>query len=684
MAPNEASSPVTDAAAFDALFHRSPTGLVILDTELRVLRINIIRPVLHKLPPDQVTGRRLTDVYDLSAPDDVLAMLHDVLESGAPARRRLVGVRPKSSPGPEHLFSVSVSRLESPQGKVLGLLAEMLDVTESEQLAARLRVLASMREHVGQTLDVVATCEELVRAVVPDLADIAVVEVVDSVIRGENPPPSPLGREVPLRRVAYGHRAGDEHIQAHPVGDVRALPFSTPYAQTLADLKPRLVALGSDTPWLAADPPRSEAIRASGARSLITVPLTLRRTVLGLLSLYRTHEAHVYDTDDVALAVAIGAYSSLCIDNARRYTREHTIALTIQRRVLPPCPATQITVETAHLHVPSQLGGGSGFDTFALPGARTALVVGENKGQGIHAATALGQIRTASHALAALDLEPDELVARLNDATVSLAQEQAALPPSDAMPVTGSCVYAVYDPLARTCTIALAGHPPPVIAHPDGRTEVLNPPSGPPLGTVDGPPFPSATIPVADGSVLAFYTESLLDASPSPDTLQQVLAHPDRPLQDLCDEVLYRLRGGTCQGDIVLLLARTHAFPAEQVAAWHLGHHPKAVTTARSHALHQLTLWGVDDETAYATQMIVSELVTNGIRYGAPPLRLRLIKDRTLTCEVHDGNAVAPRLRHAKTIDEGGRGLFIIAQLAQNWGVRYSPDGKTVWAELAL
>ncbi|WP_240634318.1 MULTISPECIES: SpoIIE family protein phosphatase [Streptomyces] len=489
---------------------------------------------------------------------------------------------------------------------------------------------------------------------------------------------------MPLRRAAFGHSGGDEQNHAHPVGDVRALPFPTPYAQTLADLKPRLVTLGPDTPWLAAVPQRGKAIRASGAHSLITAPLTLRGTVLGLLSLYRTDQANLYDTGDVTLALAVAAHTALCIDNARRYTREHAIASTIQRHVLLPRPASQTTVETAHLHVPSEVGGGGGFDTFALSGARTALEVGEVVGQGIYAATTLGQMRTACHSLAALDLEPDELLARLNDTAISLAQERAALPPGDRMPLRGTCAYAVYDPLAQTCTIALAGHPPPVIAHPDGRTEIPDLPAGPPLGSAEGPPFAATTIPVADGSVLAFYTASLLHTSPSPDTLQRVLAHPGRPLQDLCDDVLYRLRNDTRHGDVFLLLARTHPFPADQVATWQLDNHPQAVATARAHAQHQLALWGVDEETTYTTEMIVSELVTNAVRYGTPPLRLRLIKDRTLTCEVHDGNPLAPRLRHAKTVDEGGRGLFIVAQLAQNWGVRYSLDGKTVWAEQIL
>ncbi|MFC5204443.1 MULTISPECIES: ATP-binding protein [Streptomyces] len=166
--------------------------------------------------------------------------------------------------------------------------------------------------------------------------------------------------------------------------------------------------------------------------------------------------------------------------------------------------------------------------------------------------------------------------------------------------------------------------------------------------------------------------------------LQRVLSQVDRPLQDLCDDVVYRLRDDPRNGDVFLLLARTHPLPADQVAMWHLDQNPEAVARARAHAQRQAAAWGLDEETAYTTEMIVSELVTNAIHYGTPPLRLQLILDRTLTCEVQDSNSLAPRLRHANTVDEGGRGLFIVARLARNWGVRYSTDGKTVWAEQTL
>jgi hypothetical protein len=251
-------------------------------------------------------------------------------------------------------------------------------------------------------------------------------------------------------------------------------------------------------------------------------------------------------------------------------------------------------------------------------------------------------------------------------------------------------VYAIYDPLARTCTYARAHHPPPVIVSPDGTAvEVPDVPPGPLLGTSDGPPFTAATVKLAAGSILAFYTPSILPAAPSGDPgdqgpLRRVLADAQRPLQDLCDDVVYSLRDSPRPGDAVVVLARTRTFPPGQTGTWEFGPHPEAAGMARARVRHQLAAWKVDEETAQATELIVSELVTTAIRYGAPPMWLRIIKDLSISCEVHDGSPVAPRLRHPGTLDEFGRGIGIVGRLVQAWGTRYTSDGKIVWTEQAL
>jgi hypothetical protein len=90
--------------------------------------------------------------------------------------------------------------------------------------------------------------------------------------------------------------------------------------------------------------------------------------------------------------------------------------------------------------------------------------------------------------------------------------------------------------------------------------------------------------------------------------------------------------------------------------------------------------WGLG-ELATTTELIVSELVTNATRYATPPLRLQLLRDARLTCEVSDASGTAPRLRHARSMDEGGRGLFPVAEFSHRWGSRYTADGKIIWAE---
>ncbi|MFE6151706.1 SpoIIE family protein phosphatase [Streptomyces sp. NPDC057889] len=677
-------------AILDALFTRSPVGLHVLDTGLRVVRVNSAARSMRGVSVEGLVGLHFAEAYaGLTAPDEVEAMLRGVLESGVPVREYLVRARMASEQGREGIGSVSVFRLQDPQGTVLGLTVTVVDVTEQEQARARKRVLNTVRERVGRTLDVIATCQELVETLVPGFADIAMVDIVDAVVHGEESPTGPLAQDVALRRAAYRARDGLK-AQDHPVSDVRSLNLLTPYAQAMSDFRPRLVPVSPGIPWL--DAARAGGVRAVGAHTLIVAPLVLRGTALGVLSLIRAGGSDPYNEDDVGLAADVASHTALCIDNARRFTREYTIAATVQRHQLPRCPASHSTVETAHLHVLGAGGGGGWFDTIPLSGARTALVVGEVTGRGIQTATTMGQLRTVIRSLAALDLQPDELLARLNDTAAFLAAERAARHPSDPLhpqPLSANCVYAVYDPVTRTCTFARAGHTTPVIVRPDSSTEVPDSTPGPLLGSAEGPPFAATTTDVPHGSILALYTPAILPTPPvdsdgAPARLHDVLAQPGRPLEHPCNDILYTLRNKDRPGDAVLLLARTRPFPAHSLATWLLDHDTTAAATARGHTRRTLADWNVNEDTAYAAELIVSELVTNAIRYGTPPLQLRLIKNRTLTCEVHDDSATSPRLRHARTVDEGGRGLFIVAQLAQSWGTRYTTEGKTVWSEQTL
>lgn len=677
-----------DAAVLGALFRQAPVGLHILDPDLRVVRMNIATRALRDVPAADVIGRKFTDAYRLDEPEVQEAVARRVLQTGEPAMDHLVRASLKVRHGRRRraVYSASLFRLEGPRGEVLGLVASAVDVTEREATRGRLAVLDTVRERVGQRLDVVAVCQELVDAVVPAFASIVVVEVVDDVVRGEAPPLVPLAPDVPLRRAAFRGVTS-----AHPVGDVRQLPAGTPFSQVLFDLRPRLVPIEEHSPWLDADPARASAIRASEAHSLIVAPLAVRGEALGVVSFYRHGSADPFDEHDLRLALDICAHAALCVDNARRYTRERTIAATVQRRMLPQRPPSRTTaLETVHIHLPGTEGAGAWFDVIALPGARTALVVGDVGGQGIEAATTMGQLRTVIHSLAALDVEPDELLARLSDTATRLAAERAELPMADPLrrePVTAGCIVAVYDPVELTCTIARAGSPEPVAVLPDGSVRTLSAPAGPLLaGGGDDAPYPATTVAVPADSTLAFCTAALAaDLLVETGALRRTLERYGlRPLRELCDTVTYAVTDDSRRGNALMLLARTSDFPAGQVLDLDLPAGPEAGPAARQGARRQLAEWGLDEETAFTAELVVSELVGNAVRYGEPPLRLRLILDQSLTCEVRDTGASAPRVKHARTVDETGRGLFIIAHIADQWGTRYHPGGKTIWAVLEL
>lgn len=165
--------------------------------------------------------------------------------------------------------------------------------------------------------------------------------------------------------------------------------------------------------------------------------------------------------------------------------------------------------------------------------------------------------------------------------------------------------------------------------------------------------------------------------------LRRFLSNPVPALQDTCDAVIGARQPSSPDDDIVLLLARTRALEADQVASWTLPNDPAVVTTARALTSRHLATWGLQ-ELDFTTQLVVSELVTNAIRYATGPIQLRLILDRTLICEVTDGSSTAAHLRRADLADEGGRGLYLIAQLTERWGTRFSARGKTIWAEQTL
>ncbi|MER7164008.1 ATP-binding SpoIIE family protein phosphatase, partial [Streptomyces lydicus] len=331
--------------------------------------------------------------------------------------------------------------------------------------------------------------------------------------------------------------------------------------------------------------------------------------------------------------------------------------------------------------------GGDWFDIIPLPGARVALVVGDVVGHGLHAAATMGRLRTAVHNFANLDLPPDEILWHLDELVTRIDQDEGA--EGAEAPVTGAtCLYAIYDPATGTCTMARAGHVQPLVVRPDGTAELADVPGGPPLG-LGGLPFETWQQPLPEDSRLVLFTDGLVedrdrDIDEGLALLTRTLSgHAQQAPEEICEAALGALLPERPSDDIALLVARTRVLDAAHVADWDVPPDPSAVAQVRAAAVRKLIEWGLADE-AFTTELILSELVTNSIRYASGPIRVRLIRDTALICEVSDRSSTSPHLRQAATTDEGGRGLFLIAQLAERWGTRYTSGGKVIWTEQTL
>ncbi|MCG8969358.1 SpoIIE family protein phosphatase [Streptomyces sp. CL12-4] len=653
----------------DAVLHSVREGVLIVGGEGWLLLANDEAHRLLDLPPD-AEGRH---VLDLGLPDDTARLL----DSGRVATDEVHLVK-------DRLLAINL-RPTDERGGPPGSVATLRDSTELRALSGRaetarerLDMLYDAGVGIGTSLDVTRTAEELAELAAPRFADYVTVDLFDSVLSGGQPE-----AVTPLRRTALSGVDGNAPL--YPVGRQIRFVASSPQGQTLVTGRPVLEPdLGRAPGWQAQDLERSAQIVDYGIHSLITVPLRAGALVLGVVGFWRSRRPEPFDDDELALAEELVARAAVSIDNARRYTREHGMAVTLQRSLLPRRMPEQNALEVAHRYLPAQAGvGGDWFDVLPLSGARVALVVGDVVGHGLHAAATMGRLRTAVHNFSALDLPPEELLTLLDELVARIDQDEAA--EDGSAPVTGAtCLYAIYDPVAGTCVVARAGHPPPALIRPDGSVEFPEVPAGPPLG-LGGLPFETAELHLAEGSRLVLYTDGLVedrehDIDVGLEQLRRALEISGESPEDTCRTVLDARLPDRPGDDIALLVARTRVLGPDRVAEWRVPSDPAAVGEVRAQVTRRLAEWGLD-ELAFTTELILSELVTNAIRYGGETVHVRVLRDRSLICEVFDSSSTSPHLRYAAMTDEGGRGLFLVAQLAERWGTRYTPDGKVIWAE---
>ncbi|MFF2513656.1 SpoIIE family protein phosphatase [Streptomyces sp. NPDC058086] len=684
----------TDLAASQAIFGQSPFGFLLIDTDLRVRRANKRFASVFGGNVESHRGRTVHDYLPRSEAERVAATLRRVLETGdSITDMHVTGFIPGSDE--RRHWSINLYRVHSGTGRPIGIAWLGTDITSrraaAREAASARRNLALLNEagaRIGNSLDLETTARELLDVVVPGFCDLATVDLYQGLLAGDETPRALADGSAELRRVAFASAVSDAPFIGGPapvaVGAVHHYPFNSHCADALRTARPQHVP----------------AEDGGLIQSTLAVPMVAHDTVVGLAQFSRTKGSEPFGDRDRALAVELAARAAVCIDNARLYRREHERALILQRSLLPPGDPEASGLDIACRYLPGNAAtevGGDWFDVIELPGHRTALVVGDVMGRGLRAAVAMGELRTAVRTLALLDLEPAEVLSALDEIARGLGTPggvqqatRAARQPRDAdlsEVYLATCVYAVYDSVTRRCTFANAGHLPPVLVEPGESALMLDVPPGMPLG-VGGEPFEEVEVELPEGALLALYTDGLVESRDHPldEGLQAfvgALTDPSRPLEDVCDHVLNTLDTHHGEDDIALLMARVQGLPADSVGDWTLPREPRSVGRAREYARTQLTAWELEPLVDTA-ELLVSELVTNALRYGEGEIRLRLLLDRTLVCEVWDAGLVQPRRRRARDTDEGGRGLQLVGLLSAAWGSRRTPRGKTVWFELPL
>ncbi|MEU2916214.1 SpoIIE family protein phosphatase [Streptomyces massasporeus] len=658
-------------------------GALNLDTDLIITRCNLEAPVFAGL--DAGAGKPFVDLLPPRDVPTVTRRLRQVIESGEAHVARIQRLR--RGDGSELVVSMSILPAAAPEeGLTVSVIA----------MARRLHLYAA-ETAIGTSLDIGETAQSLAESLLA-WGDVAAVDLDFAVWTGEGVTGKAQGR-IRLRRAAlvpdrvwpegYMIPGDDLPGDASRLLAQAVLRDDAPQTIVIPDREALERVFGS---------PRVVRALVPGDRSagLACIPLVLDGAppvVLGVAEVWRRADCPFRDGElfDLQELVARTAHH---VDLARQHQREHTQVLALQRRLLPRAGGDTIDIASVYQPAtPDSAGvGGDWVNSFPLPDGRTALVVGDVVGHGLGAAATMGQLSMEARALLSAGLAPDQVLEHLDETVTVLDDAESGLAAGYSA-LGSTCCIALYDPVGHQVTLSSAGHLPPILVSPDGRAGPLSIRPHPGLGAEFAlrEPFDVYTIGVPPGSMLALYTDGLVeDRELSIDEgigrLSDVVStvHPWDALQQAARRIVSTLASAPQRDDVTLLLARMIGYRKEDTATWRLPARSDAPARARTQAAALLRRWGTRDETRDTTLLLVSELVTNAVRFAEGPVTVRLIRaGHGLLCEVGDSGNGRPRLRRGDLLDNGGRGLGIVHRLTTRWGVRWTDTGKVVWAEVA-
>ncbi len=690
--------PVSEESPVSVATSSVRTLILGIDYDGRIVQHDRIAPQILARKPDELLGAQLSELTAGAQANasggrntDGDATISGLLEAIRSDREGSAMLTIDTRDGPEAEAVVTVHPMRASGTSLAALALLRIPVPKQERFVdpaiMRKQMLDDTFTRIGDTLDIDHVARKLMDALVPSFCNTGELLLLESLVGNEELPAHGPDGSHQLRRIALTHDRDDPAWEAtFPTGEILRYPPESPYYRCMETGQPVLEATVTDSQAgkIARAWRRRPVAKLLSGASMVMLPLFGHGgAMLGFFACIRQEGFRRFDAYDIQLGKDFASKAQVFIDNARRYNREHATALTLQRSMLPTGLSAPSSVEVKHRYLPgSKLVevGGDWYESIALPGARVALVVGDVAGHGVRAAVTMGRLRTAIHTLAMLELAPAEALLQLDELMHTIGERE---------PHFATCAYAVFDAVSGECEVAVAGHLPPLLVHPDGTNELLDVPPCPPLGIGDGE-VESRQFMVEDGSLFVLYTDGLVenkgrDISDGLARLESIFGpgSPDKPLEDLCKATLDGVYSDHQRDDIAVLIARLRRLPPENYAAWTLPAKLTSVRYARSAIREPMQRWGLADLIP-TTELLVSELVTNAMRYSRGDVTLRLVNERALVCEVLDSSGALPRLRQANGEDENGRGLQVVRQLAKRWGARRTGTGKVVWCEQPL
>jgi anti-sigma regulatory factor (Ser/Thr protein kinase) len=544
--------------------------------------------------------------------------------------------------------------------------------------ARRAELLAGITQAMTTATDPDAALQALTDALVPEIADVAAFFVVPA---AQSDGDRARGR--PAAMTVHPDLLAD----VGPPPETGRDPAPAPWDDALAAGRTVLIDLrGQDRDAVA--PSSRTWLDRAGSSTIVVVPLVVAGELAGALVLADGHGTRPYVEEDLPFLQDVAARSGAAVAHVRSVRAQWQVALDLQRALLPSALPVMREVDVATRYVagsPEVDVGGDWFDVTDLGAGRIGVGVGDVSGRGLPAAAVMGQARAAMRAAAHAALGPGDLLSLLDTHVAELVAPQL---PTDARipPRFATAVYGVLEPYDETLRLASAGHPPVLVRNPDGRVRPVAAPPGPPLGLGIGP-FEELVTPFPPGSVLAAFTDGLVesrevDVELGMARLAAQLEHAGSTadLQALADTLLTAAGADTAADDVALLLVRLSPAAAQLRRTQLLLGGSADVASARR-AVAAIAD-AVQPERCAAVVQVASELAANAVEHAGPPVELRAYATaQRLVVQTTDRSALPPVRRSSTGDDERGRGLALVAALADTWGVRLGLGGKTTWAE---